>query len=441
MPKIVIIGAGSEQFGRGMVADLIAATALHGPDVEIALVDIDPGGLERMRRLGAAGLQATGGQLRFTATTDRREALPGADAVIIAVAVKRFELWEQQYRVPRALGVNHVLGENGGPGALFHTLCSLNLIMPIARDIEELAPAATVLNFTNPEARVLYALTNLTSLRTIGLCHGVLWIKWLLKDIMGVPEEHQEVTSAGMNHAYVVSKAIDKRTGEDLLPELKRLVLANDPATPHIDMIQPLFREFVRIFDVISFNSDDHLGEYVSYGAEFHGAFWPYGLESRRVTDQSPTAGLDGSGDAVSRFLAGDASAQADALRGSGELAIPILTALAGQGPTRADAVNVRNDGGFIPNLPRHVAVEVPAFVDADGVRPITVEPLPETFAAILRTQYTIHELITQAWQSRERRLLLQALLLDPLITSIRQAEALLERMLELQGEYVGEFH
>ena len=64
-------------------------------------------------------------------------------------------------------------GENGGPGAVLHTLRSLHLILPICRDIERLCPDALMLNFTNPEARVLHAILTLTAVRAAGICHGV----------------------------------------------------------------------------------------------------------------------------------------------------------------------------------------------------------------------------------------------------------------------------
>lgn len=37
-------------------------------------------------------------------TTDCTEALPGADCVIMAVTVRRYPLWEQDCRIPMALG-------------------------------------------------------------------------------------------------------------------------------------------------------------------------------------------------------------------------------------------------------------------------------------------------------------------------------------------------
>jgi len=78
--------------------------------------------------------------------------------------------------------------------------------------------------------------------------------------------------------------------------------------------------------------------------------------------------------------------------------------------------------------------------VDGRGVHPEHVGRLPEPFAAYLRTQYAIHDTLTEAWRTRSRKLLLQALLLDPVVNSIDAAERMLDDMLVMQKEFVGEY-
>jgi alpha-galactosidase len=102
--------------------------------------------------------------------------------------------------------------------------------------------------------------------------------------------------------------------------------------------------------------------------------------------------------------------------------------------------VNVLNTEGYIDNLPRRAAVEIPATVDAKGLHPCHVGEIPETFAAMMIPQFTIHELITEAWRTRDKRLLLQALLLDPNVNSITAAEKLLDDMLKLQAAFLPSF-
>jgi len=181
--KIVIIGVGSESFGRGQIADLLQAKELQGRNVQLVLVDVDELALERMTCLAERIKVHTGSDMEIASTTARTQALPGADYVITAVARKRYPLWEQDFRIPLAYGFRHCLGENGGPGALFHALRSFELVLPICRDMERLCPDSLLLNFTNPEARVLHAILHLTKVKAAGICHGTFYVLPYIENI------------------------------------------------------------------------------------------------------------------------------------------------------------------------------------------------------------------------------------------------------------------
>lgn len=424
--KIVLIGAGSASFGRGQIVDLLQARELHGHGVELVLVDTNERALDVMAALAERIKTHTGSDIAITSTTDRRAALPGADYVLVAVAVRRMELWEQDYRVPLALGFKHVLGENGGPGAVFHTLRSLDVILPICRDIEELCPDALLLNFTNPEARVLHAINHLTGVRAAGICHGVFTALEYIEQYLQRPIDDFKVISAGMNHFYCVMHVIDEAAGKDMIHDLVRMA-AEDTSAP------PLFRQMADIFGVFTFPSDDHIGEYLSYGAEFHGYRWPYGIESRVIAAVATHVPIED-------YASGRHPIDENVLRGSGEITVPIILDILLNRHSFRHAVNVLNREGYIENLPLDAAVEVPAYVDATGIHPLHVGPIPETFAAMMRPQFTIHNLLTEAYRTRDKRLVLQALLLDPNVNSITAARELLDTMFTLQRGFLPSF-
>jgi alpha-galactosidase len=172
----------------------------------------------------------------------------------------------------------------------------------------------------------------------------------------------------------------------------------------------------------------------VRFGAEFTGIKWPYGLESRPVGQMQPGPRFE-----LDSYLNG-APLDERALRRTGELAVPIICDIELDRGCRRDAVNVLNTEGYIDNLPRSAVVEVPAFCDGNGVHPISVGPILQAHAAFIRTQLSIQQLVTKAYQTRSKNLLLQALLLDPAVDSILEAERLLDEMLELQQDYLPEF-
>ena len=426
--KIVIIGAGSASFGSSMIRDLLICPELKGRGATLSLVDTDAAALDRALAFATKLKEHTGSDIALEKSTGRREALPGADYVIVSVARKRYELWELDFRVPLALGFRHCLGENGGPGAAFHALRSFELVIPICKDIEEICPGALVLNFTNPEMRVLHAINHLTNVNAAGLCHGIGSAINALERVLERPAGEFQVTSAGMNHFYAILKVTDKGTGEDLLGDAKRKVLA----APAGDF-PPLFRRILDVFDVFSFPSDDHIGEYVPFAEEFLGVKWHYGQECRPVALNPPEPGPSW----LDTFVSGTEPPPEHLLSPSGELAVPIICDIDGDRKMFREAVNVLNSGRYIENLPHGAAVEVPATVDAAGIHPENVGLLPEPFAAMIRPQLTIAELLTEAYRTNSKKLVLRALLLDPVVDNTAAAEKLLDDMLRLQADFL----
>src|SRR5437867_3349173 len=162
-----MIGAGSMAFGLPTLSGLFAdRKVLRG--ATISLVDIDKDSLDVVAGFARAANEELGRPFTIEHTPDRREALPGADFVVIAVEVARYDAWGKDWEIPIAHGVVHTFGENGGPGALSHSLRQIPLVLGICRDVESLAPDALVLNYSNPLTRVSLALTRYTKLRIVG---------------------------------------------------------------------------------------------------------------------------------------------------------------------------------------------------------------------------------------------------------------------------------
>jgi len=424
--RIVAIGAGSASFGRGTIADVMASGDLRRHGCTLVLVDTDEEALRKMAGLAELIRSHYGSPVRVESTTDRAKALPGADFVITSVAAKRMALWEQDFRVPLVYGFRHCLGENGGPGALFHALRNYEIILPVCRDIERLCPDALVLNFTNPEGRILAAMCHLTKVKAVGLCHGVFGARDKAAELLGIPVADLRIVTGGLNHFFWVLTIEDANTGEDLYPRLRERVMESCP---------PLVRKMVEVFGCFTYPSDDHIGEYLSFAHEFTGLRWHYGLECKKVSREDPA-----DADWREEYLSGRRAVDDRLVRPGGEIAVDIIADILEDKGRWEPAVNVLNTEHYIENLPSDGVIEAPAIVDASGVHPEHVGPIPEPLAAFSRTQLSIQKLLIEAYRARSRRLLLQALLLDPVVDSVRRAEELLDAMLDLQREYLGEW-
>ena len=424
--KIVLVGAGSASFGRGTIADIMACEDLKNCDCTVVLVDIDERALNKMAGLAELIRDHHKSSVKIEKTADRTEALKDADYVIISVTQKRYELWEQDFRVPLAYGFHHVLGENGGPGALFHALRNYEIVLPICRDIERLCPDALVLNFTNPESRILMAMTHLTKVKAVGLCHGVLEARRRAAQLLEKDLDDLNIVTGGLNHFFWLLKVEDARTGEDLYPLLRRQVQKRCP---------PLVRKMVEVFGYFTYPSDDHIGEYLSFAHEFTGLLWHYGRESRKVARSELP-----SGDWRDEYLSDERPVDEGLVRPGGEIAVDIIADILEDKNKWEPSVNVLNTGKYVENLPADAVVEVPAIVNAAGIHPEQVGSLPEALAAFCRTQISVQLLLIEAYRQRSKRLLLQTLLLDPVVDSVERAERMLDYMLELQKDYLPSF-
>ncbi len=431
MPKIVLIGAGSYAFGTATFRDLIAwREQLRGST--IVLVDVNPDALALMagflRKLNAT----VGDPYVIETTTDRRAALPGADFVLISIAVQRNRLWRLDWEIPLKHGVKHVLGENGGPGGLFHAMRNIPIVLDITRDVEALCPEALVINFTNPEGRVCQALNRYSKVRFIGLCHGIDMMRHAVSVALDLPLEEIDPLAYGINHFSWVHTLRRRGTQEDLYPAFRAAVHERLPELEAaVGHSLKLSRFLMDTFGMWPLPSDDHVGEYLSYAWELAGM---EGYPFDRVDRESEDFKAD-----IRKWTSGELPLPEWALTPSGERAIAIIAGILYNTHQYELAVNLPNNG-YIPNLPDDAIVEVPVIVDAAGVHGQRLEPLPEPIAAMCRTQIAVIDRVVEAGVHGDRHAALQALLLDPHITSTTQAEAILAELLEAHREFLPQF-
>jgi len=427
-PKVVAVGIGSFSFGVELLRDVFQTEELRG--LELALVDLDAGRLAQMAALAERLNAASGWQAVVRSTSDRCEALPGADFVVTSIEINRDALWKLDHQICLRHGVPSVLSENGGPGGLSHALRTVPPVVAIARDAERLCPNALVLNYTNPEGRVCLAIRRHTAVRAVGLCHGVAETVHFVAALLERQPADIDLRAAGVNHFTWTLSVRDATTGEDLYPALCERLRALPPN------IWPLCRLLLDRFGVFPTTGDNHVGEYIGWAAEVIG-----------------TKGYDFDGTAELRRLAGEN------IRGwaAGEkpvdslLAQPSREARVGLSCTRIMAdVLAGNSGrrpslilpndGYIDNVSRDAVVEVPAMVDRGEVRGLPVGSLPGPVAAMVQTEVEIQKLVVDAAVTGSRDLALQALLLDPVVNSARRAEAILDDILASHAAYLPQF-
>lgn len=433
--KVVLIGAGSSSFGRGSIADLMASEELRELNLTVVLVDTNKIALDRMYQFAKLLKKYYRSRAEIKATTNRREAFPEANYVITAVARKRKELWDQDFYIPLAFGFKQPYGENGGPGAAFHTLRSLHSMIPISRDMEELCPDALLLNYTNPESRVCLGVNKLTHIRAVGLCHGAFTTLRVVAKILEKSEEDLEITIGGINHFHWVLEIRNKTDNQSLYPQFHQKMRESRPNRD----IDSLTRYMYEVFGLFPFPAASHIGEYVSFAYDICGSIYPYYVKEKIFLKKGKSTAVSSS-QKIREVIEGKKSLTEELTQPTSELAIPIICDIEFDRDRRELSVNISNKNLAISNLPEDAIVEIPARVNAEGIHPVKVGSLPEAIAAMCRTQISIQNLLVEAYQERSKKLLLQALLIDPVVDSVERAKKMMEELLRIETDFLPAF-
>ncbi|MCC6483972.1 MAG: alpha-glucosidase/alpha-galactosidase [Armatimonadetes bacterium] len=423
MIKIAMIGAGSVGFTRRLLMDILAVAELR--DTQFYLMDIDPEALEMSANLCGKMIADNELAARVVSTTDRGQALDGADYVITMIRVGGLEAFAKDIEIPLRHGVDQCVGDTLGPGGIFYALRTIPVLLEIASDIERLCPGALWLNYSNPMAMNCWAVRRASSAQIVGLCHGVQGGAHQIATALGVPDAELEYVCAGINHQTWFIKVAHK--GRDLTGRVLEGFKNNADLMKH----EPLRIDVLERFGYYSTESNGHLSEYLPW-------YRKGGKEQiDRWTDYSTWIGGETGGylrccresqddyrKNYPRWLSGELE-QIKLGERSHEHGSYIIEALE-TGRRYWGCFNVENTG-LITNLPDGCTVELPCIVDSTGIHPTHVGDLPLQCAATCRASISAQEMAVEAALTGDRDLVKLAVLHDPLTSALLTPEQVWE--------------
>jgi alpha-galactosidase len=439
MAKIVFIGAGSLGFTRSLVRDVFTFPLL-ADDLTIGLVDIDPQRLEFSRRAVEKIMALGNYRAKVVCSTDRREVLSGADAVLVTILCGDVAVWKHDIFIPKKYGVDTNIGDTRGPSGVFRALRTIPEMLGICRDVQKLCPNAMLLNYTNPMAMNCNAMQRAyPNLKISGLCHSVQGTAGMIEEWLGVPRRQMDFVCAGINHLSWYLQL--RHHGKDLYPALRKLVAANR----RIYNIEQVRNEMLLHLGYYVTESSGHNSEYNWWFRKSpeliekyctHGTGWNPGKYAM-VVDYYSERGRNWKKD-VKTWLAKDKPI--DLARGH-EYAANIINAHMGGEPYKFNG-NVPN-AGLIDNLPQGCCVEVPVLATRLGLEAIHVGPLPLPVLPLTAGNAAIETMAATASLTGDEELVHQALQSDPLsaaVLSMRQIRRMTEEMFRRNRPYLPQF-
>lgn len=447
---LVLIGAGSAVFTRGLLADLISA-----PDLgawELRLCDTNAVALDVATRLARRMIDARGEQERVAVVSspDRCELLPGADLVVASVGVGGRPAWLRDWQIAAEAGIWQPVGDSVMPGGISRGLRTIPVMVEIAQDVVRLAPGAQFFNYGNPMTANVAAMVRHGCAEVTGLCHGVMHVQRELARFLGVPFEETSTLYCGLNHLTFI---YDLRwNGRDAWPSVRQRLAAERRQTIDPADVGVIWQDGTRAaMNPFSWELFERYGAYPAASDRHVTEFFPQRFG--KGTYYGKTLGLDAFPleeilewgeqryETMKREAEGSAPLDQSIFNrstGDQEELIEIVRSI-DLDQRKIFSVNLPNRGE-VPNMPLGAVLEIPGVATGRGLRPITVPDLPEPIAAILRWRLASVDLLIEAAVTGSRDLAVEAMLLDGAISDPHSARALTDRLLTEQSRFLPRF-
>lgn len=434
--KIAFIGAGSFGFTRNLVRDILTYPALE--DCTLALMDIDEERLSFIKTAVDKIIAAGNYPAKVIATTDRAEALKGADGVVCTILAGGVHIWRYDIEIPKKYGVDINVGDTRGPSGIFRALRTIPVMLDICRDIERYCPDAIFLNYTNPMAMLCRAMQGETKVKVTGLCHSVQGTAEMLANWIGAPMNEITYVCAGINHQAWYLEF--KWNGKDAYPLIREAV-----QRPEIYNVEQVRNEMFLHLDYYVTESSGHNSEYNAWFRKrpdliekycTHGTGWnpgEYAYILKEYLEREDTWKNE-----IKEWLNRDTI---DLKRGN-EYAAGIFNATIGDGTLYKFNGNVRTFG-LIDNLPEGCCVEVPVLASKHGFEPIHVGPLPDHLAILNNISARCEELAVEGALTGDPSKIYQAVYFDPLtsaVLSLAEIKEMVREMFEVNKEWLPQF-
>ena len=466
-PKIVFIGAGSTVFAKNLMGDILSFPELA--DATLTLFDIDPERLRTSEVVAHKVATALDARPTIEATTDRRRALDGADYAICMIQVGGYKpATVIDFEIPKKYGLRQTIADTLGIGGIMRGLRTIPVLLSMCRDMEEVCPDVTFLQYVNPMAINCWAISRASRIKTVGLCHSVQGTAEQLAHDIGVPVEEINYICAGINHMAFYLRF--ERNGEDLYPLIRKVY--DEGRVPAWNRVR--YDVFRRLGYFVT-ESSEHFSEYTPWfikrdrpdlierfnipldeyirRCEVQLAGWEfvqYKLDHPEATSADLRAMMHAraktnpylTDEFIEYVITAAEDLEAGKVVRSHEYGSLIIHSME-TGQPRVIYGNVPNDG-LIDNLPQGCCVEVPCLVDKNGVQPTKIGALPPHLAALMQTNINVQALTVEAALTGKREHIYHAAMLDPHTAAeldLDQIWALVDDLIAAHGDWLPAYH
>ena len=444
-PKIAFIGAGSTVFMKNIVGDVLQWEALKS--AHFSLMDINEQRLLESEMVFKKLVSSLGVQATWSVHTNQKDALRGANFVVVAFQIGGFEpCTVSDFEVPKKFGLRQTIADTIGIGGIMRGLRTVPHLWKICEDMLELCPNAIMLQYVNPMAINTWAITKkYPEIKQVGLCHSVQHTVNELASDLKTPVSKIRYLSAGINHVSYFLKfeeLLDDGSYKDLYPALKKGyeegIFPRPESMTHARCPNKVRYEMMKRVGYFATESSEHFAEYVPWfiKKDREDIIEKYGIPldeyPKRCAEQ-----IEEWKNQLKEFT----SDKKIEVPNSVEYASQIINSVWTGTPSTIYG-NISNKG-FIPDLPEGCAVEVPCIIDAQGIHPNRVTDIPPQLIAIMRSNINVQELTVKALIAQDRQYVYHAAMMDPHTGAeldLEQIWQMVDELIDAHGDWLPDF-
>lgn len=415
---VTVIGAGSV-FTPELVQLLLDRKV---PVEELVLMDIDLPRLKILSSFAERQIEQAGSDIKVRSVGSYREAIPGSDFICIQARIGGNHMRTVDEELARKYQIPFV--ETVSIPGLGAFLRSVPVYDEIAELIQEHAPEAMVMNFSNPAGALTAYLHAKGITQAVGVCNSPIGFASTIAELLGVPSESVWMNWKGLNHLTVV---------DQLLVDGKDVMAKVIERAPEWSGGFPFSRHVIEDTGV-------GLSSYFQY--YFHS-----GRRMRELLERVVSRGqevIDLEKKLLAEYARPDTIAIPDLLKSRGgyrysEVVVNLIESILTNNHN-IHYVNVKNNG-TISELPDDTVVEVPAIVENRAIVPLRTGQLPELFRPLVLTMATVYKYWVSAALTSSLSDLRKSLLIHPLFPDAEQSEQILDEFFDLNKEFVRSYN
>ena len=449
--KIAYIGGGSRGWAWGLMSDLASADDISG---SVYLYDIDREASRANEIIGNKFNDCENAKSKWSyyAVDTPKEALTGADFVVISILPGTFDEMESDVHTPEKYGIYQPVGDTTGPGGIVRAMRTIPMFEEIGLYIKEFAPRAWVINYTNPMTLCIKTLYRVfPEIKAFGCCHEVFGTQGLLtrvvKEYLGedATRDDIKVNPVSVNHFTWLTSA--KFRDVDLFPYYAQFCEKYKDGLPEksdnnwmnnfFASADKVKMELFRRFGYIAAAGDRHLAEFcpgkwfLESPDRVHEMKFALTPVSWRKED------LKNRLERSRKLVSGE---EAVKINPTGEEGINQMRALLGLCDLVTN-VNIPNKGQ-IPNLPLGAVVESNAVLRAGTLSPVFAGEIPESIYPLVSKICSEQEAVSTAIANRDIEAIFNAFASDPLVTcSLLDARKMFDEMVENTKSYLKDYN